>query len=78
MEISLSSLRENFWFLGGRKAIRSVIKKFVICHRYESQAIRGASPSLPLNRVSDAAVFAIIGIDLTGSEYLKGLQNAWF
>ena len=77
VEITLNSLRENYWILGGRKSIKSVIKECVICRRYNAQPVQEAPPPLPMNRVRDAAVFEIIGVDFTGPVYLKGMRKAW-
>ncbi|XP_033228963.1 uncharacterized protein LOC117180578 [Belonocnema kinseyi] len=34
-------------------------------------------PFLPLERIREAAVFEIIGVDFTGPVYLKGGEKAW-
>ncbi|XP_076247890.1 uncharacterized protein LOC143187553 [Calliopsis andreniformis] len=77
VEITMSALREKFWILGGRKAIRSDIKQCVSCCRYDAKPLDSVSAPLPLNRVRDAAIFEIIGVDCAGPIYLKGGQKAW-
>ena len=77
VQITLNSLREKFWIIGGRRAIRSVIKKCTICRRHEAQPFKSIPAPLPLNRVRDAAVFEVTGIDYAGPIFLKGGQKAW-
>ncbi|XP_051157995.1 uncharacterized protein LOC127279598 [Leptopilina boulardi] len=77
VEILMNSLREKFWILGGRKIIRIIIRRCVDCQRHDSKALQTIPAPLPQNRVRDAAVFEILGVDLTGPIYLKGGQKAW-
>ncbi|KAK2575201.1 hypothetical protein KPH14_012609 [Odynerus spinipes] len=77
VEITMSSLRENFWILGGRKTIRSVIKQCVTCRRYVAKPLESAPAPLPVDRVRDAAVFEVVGVNFTGPIFLKGGQKAW-
>ena len=77
VEISLTHVRQKFWVLGGRKEIRSVIGKCVICRRYDAKPLSVTSAPLPLNRVRDATVFEVIGIDFAGPIVLKGNTKAW-
>ena len=77
VQITLNSLREKFWIIGGRRAIRSVIKKCIICRRHEAQSFKSIPAPLPLNRVRDVAVFEVTGIDYAGLIFLKGGQKAW-
>ena len=70
-------MREKYWVLGGRRAIRSVISRCVTCRRHRSKSfVTGLAP-LPLNRVRDAAVFEITGVDFAGPLFLKGGEKAW-
>ena len=63
--------------MGGRKIVRQVIYKCVSCRRYDAKQITGQMSPLPLNRIRDADVFEIIGVDSAGPIYLKGRQKAW-
>ena len=71
VEILLSTLREHFWISQGRKTIRRVLSKYIHCHIYEAQNIRTKSADLPEDRVRDASVCKVVGIDLVGTFYLK-------
>ncbi|XP_043469952.1 uncharacterized protein LOC122503458 [Leptopilina heterotoma] len=74
---TLTNLRERFWVLTGRRAIRSVINKCVICKRHKAKHLEVAPAPLPEARVRDAKVFEIVGIDYAGPVYLVGGQKAW-
>lgn len=73
----LSLLRERYWILGGRRTIRSVISKCIICKRYNVKRFEVPSPPLPQDRVRDAIAFEITGVDFAGPLYLKSGQKAW-
>ena len=77
VEITMSALREKFWILGGRKTIRSIISRCASCRRHDAKPLDSPPAPLPLNRIKDAAVFEIVGIDFTGPLYLKGGQKSW-
>ncbi|KAF2889737.1 hypothetical protein ILUMI_16436, partial [Ignelater luminosus] len=73
----LSKLRERYWPLGGRRTVYAAIVKCVICKRQSSKPFQAESPPLPLDRVRDATVFKIVGIDFAGPLYLKSGEKAW-
>ncbi len=72
-----SILREKFWIIKMKKTIDSVIKKCTVCIRHgKSPGSVPASP-LPENRVKDAKVFEISGVDLAGPLYLRDNSKQW-
>ena len=73
----LCKLREKFWILTARRRIRAVLSKCIRCKRYEVKRMEAVSIPLPLERVRDAAVFEIIGVDLAGPLFLKNSQKAY-
>lgn len=73
----MTHLRENFWILKTRQTIRRVINKCVRCRRFNSRKTEVIPAPLPEDRVREATVFEIVGIDLTGPLYLKGGNKAW-
>ncbi|XP_018343350.1 PREDICTED: uncharacterized protein LOC108749269 [Trachymyrmex septentrionalis] len=77
VQILLNNLREDYWVLGGRKAIRAVLKGCSTCQRYSSKPMEVISAPLPLDRVRDAAIFEVTGVDAAGPIFLKGPQKAW-
>lgn len=71
-QILLSILRQRFWILGGRRTIRSVINTCVICKRQTAKKMEVTPTPLPENRVRNAKVFEITGVDLAGPLFIKG------
>ncbi|GBM96802.1 hypothetical protein AVEN_8164-1 [Araneus ventricosus] len=70
----LNTLRIRFWILAGRRVVSSVLKT---CKRYSSKNVNPPAPPLPGDRVQDASVFQITGIDYAGPILLREYQNAW-
>lgn len=66
-----SKLREKFWIVHMKKTIRSVIGKCTVCIRYGKSTTSVPISPLPENRVKNAKVFEISGIDLAGPLYLR-------
>lgn len=77
VQVLLSILRESYWILGGRKAIRSIISKCVTCKRQKGRKLEAQPGMLPADRLREAVVFEIVGIDFAGPIYLKNNQKAW-
>ncbi|GFS91704.1 integrase catalytic domain-containing protein [Trichonephila clavipes] len=73
------TLRESHCILKGKKTIKEVIKTCIICKRLNAKPISVSEPIsvLPQDRVRDAAVFEIIGIDLAGPLILKNGEKNW-
>ena len=70
-------LRENYWILGGRRAIWLTISGCVICKRYSTKPFRVIEPPLPVDRVREAAAFEITGVDFAGPLYLRNGSKSW-
>ena len=77
VEIVLNAVREKFWILKGRKVIRAVISKCADCRRHDAKPLIAEPAPLPINRVRDAAIFEVLGVDFAGPLFLKGGQKAW-
>nr|XP_022908348.1 uncharacterized protein LOC111419719 [Onthophagus taurus] len=73
----MSILRNNYWILGGRRPVRSAIAKCVVCKRHNRKPFVTDNAPLPLDRVRDAGVFEIVGIDFAGPLFLKTGEKAW-
>ncbi|GBM85858.1 hypothetical protein AVEN_192596-1 [Araneus ventricosus] len=73
----LNSLRERFWILAGRRVVSSVLKTCITCKRYSSKNVNLPAPPLPGDRVKDASVFQITGIDYAGPILLREYQKPW-
>ncbi|KAJ8974193.1 hypothetical protein NQ317_007577 [Molorchus minor] len=57
----LSILREEYWIVKGRKSVRNVISRCVVCRRYKAKELQTSPVALPQDRVRDAAVFEVTG-----------------
>ncbi|BES91553.1 Pao retrotransposon peptidase [Nesidiocoris tenuis] len=70
-QLMMSLLRQQFWILGGRRAIKKALKKCARCQRYSAKNFPSIPPPLPENRVRQARTFEVTGVDLAGPLYLK-------
>ncbi|GFX66577.1 integrase catalytic domain-containing protein [Trichonephila clavipes] len=73
----MSCLRESFWIIKSRKTVRGVIKRCTKCRRFSVRSLEAVSIPLPEDRVRDAAVFEVTGIDLCGPLFLKTNNKCW-
>lgn len=71
-------LRERFWVVNSRVAVRKIVNTCGRCRRFGARKFTAPEPPLPLNRVRDATVFEVVGIDLGGPLYLKSGDKVWF
>ena len=68
---TLASLREKHWIFRGCEAVKKIIRKCVVCRRYEGKAYTGPLiPDLPTERVSADPPFNKMGIDFAGPLYI--------
>lgn len=58
--------REKYWIISIRKVAKLIIAKCVICQRQRVKRLESDPPPLPLNRICDASIFEIVGIDFAG------------
>jgi hypothetical protein len=69
---TLTTIRERFWLLRGREAVKRVIKKCVICQKAEGLPYGAtAPPALPASRVSDEPPFTNVGLDFAGPLFVR-------
>ena len=67
---TLTTLRESFWILKGRQAVKRVLKRCVTCQKLEGLPSSSySSPDLPGLRVSDDPPFTHTGLDFAGPLY---------
>ena len=64
---TLTTIRERFWILRGREAVKRVIKNCVICLRINGMPYKSQStPDLLSERVSEDPPFTHVGLDFVG------------
>ncbi|XP_037048786.1 uncharacterized protein LOC119083230 [Bradysia coprophila] len=73
----VNKLRERFWIVHAKKAVKRVIKKCTTCIRFSRSPVTVPTAPLPENRVKNAKVFEITGVDLAGPLYLKSNEKQW-
>ncbi|UYV75623.1 hypothetical protein LAZ67_13000781 [Cordylochernes scorpioides] len=66
----LSQLREKFWIIGGRRLIKQIIGKCVICRRHNQKPIPTPGAALPTNRIGLGKTFEVTGLDLLRPRYI--------
>ncbi|XP_055941739.1 uncharacterized protein LOC129971787 [Argiope bruennichi] len=76
-QMLLNLLREHFWILNGRKTVRSIISKCVICKRHSGKNLDAEPAPITKDQIRDTAVFEIVGVDLAGPLYLKDEKKTW-
>ncbi|XP_015189504.1 PREDICTED: uncharacterized protein LOC107073390 [Polistes dominula] len=75
--VIMSNLSERFWIISLRKEIRKMISKCVTCNKPKSKRMACDTPALPENRVRDAAIFEVVGVDFAGPLFLRDCGKAW-
>ena len=66
---TLTTIRERFWLIRGREAVKRIIKKCVICRKAEGVPYAATTPpDLPANRVSEEPPFTNVGLDENSSK----------
>ena len=77
LQTLISNLREDYWIVKCRRTIRQVIRTCIICKRFSSRPLETVTIPLPEDRVRDAAVFEVAGVDLCGPLFLKDERKSW-
>ncbi|XP_057308167.1 uncharacterized protein LOC130646050 [Hydractinia symbiolongicarpus] len=73
VESTLAKIRERFWILRGRKTVRNVLRRCVICRRFQGRTMTSPeSPDLPVFRVDHLTqAFATTGLDYAGPLFVR-------
>lgn len=67
----LASIRQQYWPIGGRKQVSSIISKCVRCFRIKPKIKQHVMGALPMDRVRPNKAFHTTGIDFCGPFYYK-------
>lgn len=57
--------------------MKSALSKYFVCKRHNSRSFEVEAPLLPFDRLRDAFVFEVIGVDTADPLYLKSGENVW-
>ncbi|UYV69200.1 hypothetical protein LAZ67_6002808 [Cordylochernes scorpioides] len=74
----MNELREKYWILQSRIAVKRVVRQCVTCRKLTAKSVITEEAPLPKERIMTTNVFEIIGVDLTGPLYLKGQAKLLF
>ncbi|XP_075158171.1 uncharacterized protein LOC142231448 [Haematobia irritans] len=67
----LAAVRQQFWPIGGRKLVSSIISKCVRCFRMKPRLMKHVMGDLPTDRVRPNKAFHTTGVDFCGPFYYK-------
>ncbi|XP_032294718.2 uncharacterized protein [Drosophila virilis] len=67
----LSSIRLQYWPIGGRKTVSSIVAKCIICFRAKPRLAEHIMADLPADRLNTSYPFMVTGVDYCGPFYYK-------
>ena len=74
---TLNAIRETHWIVKGRATVKKVLRRCVICKRFEGKPIAmPPAPQLPEDRVSTQAPFTMTGVDFAGPLYVQSPRES--
>ncbi|XP_028403430.1 uncharacterized protein LOC114526129 [Dendronephthya gigantea] len=78
VESTLARVRKTYWIIKGRKSVKDVLRKCVVCKRYQGKVLcNPASPDLPAFRVDHSGfAFQATGLDYAGPLYIKNNSDS--
>ncbi|XP_062704653.1 uncharacterized protein LOC134286958 [Aedes albopictus] len=70
-QLTLSTMRQEFWPIHGKRVVDGVLRKCFRCFRVNPTPIQQPTGQLPSTRVRPSRPFSITGVDYCGPFYLK-------
>ncbi|XP_024874730.1 uncharacterized protein LOC112456432 [Temnothorax curvispinosus] len=70
-QLTLATIRNEYWIIGGRAPVRSFILNCVKCARYRQRRAQQLMGQLPVERITPSRAFLHSGIDYAGPIPLK-------
>ena len=74
-ETTLTILRNKIWLTQGRRDVKRVIRKCLVCQRQRAQPCDQKMAPLPLERVQFSYAFSHVGTDFCGPLYARTKTN---
>ncbi|XP_051169415.1 uncharacterized protein LOC127286855 [Leptopilina boulardi] len=74
-QLTLSHIRQRFWIIGGRQAVKSYILKCVKCARQRGIRAQQLMGQLPLSRITPSRPFLATGVDYAGPISVKAWKG---
>jgi len=71
-QFTFNKLREGNCIIQGRRTVNRVIRKCVICRRFQVKAMECDPSPLPAARIETKQSFETTGVNLAGRSHLKG------
>ncbi|GFY63617.1 integrase_H2C2 domain-containing protein [Trichonephila inaurata madagascariensis] len=71
VQTTLNGIREHYWVPYGRRIVREVVSKFVVCKGHSRKPVQPDTAPLPLDRMKLVAAFQVSGVHLAGPLYLR-------
>lgn len=69
--LTLAHIRQNYWIISGNRAVKTLLRRCVRCHRYNLTEHHQLMGNLPQPRVTPSRPFTHTGIDYTGHVDVK-------
>lgn len=66
VEALVAFIRRSMWIIGGRKMIRKMKDRCVVCRKFDSSSINQITAPLPAERVNYTYPFGVCGVDYAG------------
>lgn len=70
-QVILALIRQRFWIISGKQAVRSELRKCVICFKVNPVHHFNKMGDLPRSRVTPSRTFSHVGIDFAGPYLVK-------
>lgn len=71
LKLTMTSLSQRYWIINCNREVKKIIGKCILCYRFKAEAASQLMGSLPSDRVNEAKVFSIVGIDYCGPFQIK-------
>ncbi|XP_035225389.1 uncharacterized protein LOC118197929 [Stegodyphus dumicola] len=68
---TLIEIRERYWIIKGRQTVKNILRKCILCKRFNSSPGVQVTAPLPVNRTEELPPFSVVGIDFGEPLYTK-------